>query len=225
MAFRKIPRSGLALILLLLAGCAVQTAPRWRLTADTELQLLATALLEGHDRQAAWHLSEAVHAATATAQPEAVGRVWLYACAVDTARLDNALCSHYVALPQADQPESHRSYYAFLQGKWDDIAVDALPVAYRSVLAAKDNPSRESAVALIADPQSRLIAAAACVQAGQCGQTVVDVAVDTASAQGWRGALYPWLLRQRDGLVQSGDTAGASKVQARIQLLQPSSNK
>ncbi len=225
MALRKISRAGFALILLLLAGCAVQTAPRWRLTADSELQLLATALLEGQERQAAWRLSEAVRAATATAQPEAVGRVWLYACAIATARLDNTLCSRYAAMPQTDQPESHRSYYAFLQGKWADVAVATLPVVYHSVVTAKDSASREAAVAVIADPQSRLIAAAACVEAGQCGQGGVNVAVDTASAQGWRGALYPWLLRQRDGLLQGGDTVGAHKVQARIDLLRATSGK
>lgn len=221
MALRKISRSGLALIGLLAAGCAVQTAPRWQLTADNELQLLSTALLEGQDRQAAWHLSEALRAATSTARPEAVGRVWLYACAIDMAKLDSSLCSHYAALPQSDQPESHRSYYAFLQGKWNAVAGDTLPAAYHSVVTAKDSASRESAVAVIADPQSRLIAAAACVQAGLCGQAVIDVAVDTASSQGWRGALYPWLLRQRDGLRQSGDAGGAAKVQARINLLRP----
>lgn len=219
MALRKIahPRTALTILLpVMLASCAVQTAPRWRLNTDSQLQSYADAVLTGRDKQAAWHLTEAVRESASTADAAAVGRVWLHACAIDTARLTSDLCSRYRQLPQTGQPAAHQSYFAFLRGEWNEVQAELLPPPYRPLLTAS---APDTAVAGIGDAQTRLIAAGACINAGKCGESTITLAVDTASAQGWRGAVYPWLLKQRESLLAKGDLAGAERVQARLDLL------
>ena len=49
---------------------------------------------------------------------------------------------------------------------------------------------------------------------------VVQQAVDTASAQGWRRALLAWLINQQRLAQEQGDTALAAQVQRRLDLLQ-----
>ena len=71
----------------------------------------------------------------------------------------------------------------------------------------------------MADPLSRLVAAAVLVQAGHGSPDVVAAGVQAASDQGWTRPLLAWLGWQLRQAKVAGDAELARRTQARIDLL------
>ena len=86
-----------------------------------------------------------------------------------------------------------------------------------------------SALARIDDPQSRLIAAGVLFRQGRADPGVIALAIDTASAQGWRRALLAWLQVQAQvetGAVlltfeNAGEAGAVFHVYDRLALAEP----
>ena len=76
-----------------------------------------------------------------------------------------------------------------------------------------------STLQALADPLSRLVGAAVLLQAGAAGPAVATLAVDTASAQGWRRPLLAWLGLQRQRAATAGNAEAAARLQRRIDLV------
>ena len=70
-------------------------------------------------------------------------------------------------------------------------------------------------------PLSRLVAAGTLFRAGQAGREVAAVAVDTASAQGWRRPLMAWLTVQANLAQAAGDAEAAAQAGRRLALMAP----
>lgn len=71
----------------------------------------------------------------------------------------------------------------------------------------------------MADPLSRLVAAAVLVQAGHGSPAVVAAGVQAASDQGWTRPLLAWLGWQLRQAQAAGDAELARRIQTRIDLL------
>ena len=67
---------------------------------------------------------------------------------------------------------------------------------------------------------STLVAAGVMLQRGTLSPAVLAVAVDTASAQGWRRPLLAWLGLQLKAAEAAGDAAEAERLRRRIALVQ-----
>jgi primosomal protein N'' len=72
----------------------------------------------------------------------------------------------------------------------------------------------------IDDPLSRLIAVAVLFQAGKASPPMIDAAIETASAQGWRRPLLAWLKVQAMRAEKAGDAAETQRLQRRIALVE-----
>jgi hypothetical protein len=70
------------------------------------------------------------------------------------------------------------------------------------------------------DPLSRLVAVALLFHAGQANPVLIDRAVDTASAQGWRRPLLAWLKVQALRAEKAGDNNELQRLQRRIALVE-----
>jgi hypothetical protein len=70
----------------------------------------------------------------------------------------------------------------------------------------------------IDDPLSRLVAIGVLFQRGGASPEAIALAVDTASAQGWRRPLLAWLGVQLELAETAGDTAAAEQLRRRIAL-------
>lgn len=79
-----------------------------------------------------------------------------------------------------------------------------------------------AAVAQVADPLSRLVAAGAALRAGRATPETLVLATQTASAQGWRRPLLAWLLLREQRARATGDAALADALARRIRLVQSS---
>jgi hypothetical protein len=118
---------------------------------------------------------------------------------------------------RADASAGERAYADFLAGRLAPADAALLPPAYRA-LAASQAEVAVDALRAIDDPLSRLIATGVLFQQGRANPEAIALAVDTASAQGWRRPLLAWLGVQLAVAEKSGDAAAAAALKRRLSL-------
>lgn len=203
----------------LLAGCAGTPAPDWRINAGSALQRMQQALLQGKDRVATNEYRRARDEVAATGRPDLVARVELLRCAAWTASLQFEPCEGFERL-RLDAAAPEQAYAAYLRGHLDAGQRHLLPPAQQPLaVAPQGEAAQRAALQATADPLSRLLAAALWLQAGQAAPEVIALAVQTASAQGWRRPLLAWLNLQQQRARQAGDIAEANRIGRRIELV------
>ncbi|MEO7031345.1 MAG: hypothetical protein ABI351_05280 [Herbaspirillum sp.] len=203
-------------VLALLAGCS-STPPvaDWQANTHAALQRYNAAYLSGDTRAAEQEFLRARSESSRTGRADVVAQVELSRCATQVASLDFDACPGFTALA-ADATEAQRSYAAYLDGRWQDLDIKLLPPQQREMLARLQLDSRLTG---ITEPLSRLVAAGALFKSGQLHLADVAVAVDTASAAGWRRPLLAWLGVQEKLAHQAGDSVTVARVQRRIDLV------
>jgi len=194
------------LIAALLAGCGNRPqAPDWQGNAKAATERSVAAYLVGNARVDAAEFSRARDEVSRTGRADLLARVELLHCAAQVASLVFGPCEGFERL-RADAAAPERAYADYLLAKPADAAL--LP-----------EPHRAAAPATIADPLARLIAAGVAFEAGRADPTLIALAVDTASAQGWRRPLLAWLGVQLKLAEQSGPSDEAERLRRRIALV------
>ncbi len=206
-----------AAIVASVAGCASTPPPDWQLDAHAALDRAVAAQLEGNDRVAALDFDRGRGALARTGRVDLVARGELLRCAARLASLQFERCDGFEPL-RADAPAAERAYADYLQGPLADAGrIALLPAAQRAAAAASG--ADPAVLRAIADPLSRLVAAAVWLRDGRASPAVLAVAVDTASAQGWRRPLLAWLQAQRLQAERAGQPDEAARLQRRIDLV------
>ena len=202
-----------------LSACASKhRAPDWAINEQGAAERATEAYLSGDSRVAEAEWRRARSEVTRTARPDLLARLELARCAAQVAALDAAPCSGYDAVA-TDAAEPEQAYARYLRGQLSAADVALLPKAQQAI-ATQQAAQAAATLAAIEDPLSRLVAAGALAVRGPLPMAVVQQAVDTASAQGWRRALLAWLINQQRLAQEQGDTALAAQVQRRLDLLQ-----
>ncbi|MDR0213151.1 MAG: hypothetical protein LBJ15_04000 [Comamonas sp.] len=208
----------LAISVIALAACGNQPpAPDWALSAEAAAQKASVAYLQGQQRVEELQWKKARDAVASTGRPDLAARVELMRCAAQVASLEWDNCPGYAALAQ-DAAEPEQAYVRYLQAQLEMVDVAQLPEPQRAVasaIAASGTP----ALADIKDPLSRLVAAGVVLRAGGVTPQLLQLGVETASAQGWRRPLMAWLLLQRKAAQQAGDMQDAAAIDRRLKLL------
>ena len=196
----------LVLSTLLLAACTHQPPPPdWLLTARSAGEQHARFYLEGRDRLAQSQLQTARAAVSRTGNASAMARIELHACAARIASLQPPACPEFQPLAD-DAGQAENAYFRYLTGQLAEGDLALLPATQQ---AAWRNPSSLSD---ITDPLSRLLAAAALLHAGRLLPVAHQIAIDTASQQGWRRPLAHWLQLEEERLNRAGDAAAAAAM-------------
>jgi outer membrane murein-binding lipoprotein Lpp len=215
-------RAAVVLGWLLVAGCSSSPpVPDWQLSAQGASERATEAYLSGVDRVATAEASRVQAAVASSGRLDLMARVALLHCAAQVASLVGDACPAYQALA-SDAAAPEQAYARYLAGQATAADAELLPAAHRPLLQAA---SPAPAVTAIGDPLSRLVAAGVLLRRERADDAVVAVAVDTASAQGWRRPLLAWLAVQRARLLEVGDREGAGRVQRRIDLVAPPPTK
>jgi hypothetical protein len=149
-----------------------------------------------------------------TAQPALVARAELTRCAVLVASLDFAPCTGFEPL-RRDAADAERAYADFLEGKATPDQAKLLPEPYRGVAGGETGAA---AVKKIEEPLPQLVAAGVLLRTQKADPELLQLAADTASAQGWRRAVLAWLGAQAMRAEQAGATEEAARLRRRMEL-------
>ncbi|WP_426114429.1 hypothetical protein [Massilia sp. PWRC2] len=209
------PRHGLLLAAaLLLAACVSrQVEPAWRSDASGALDSFTKEYLAGNSAAAAADFARARSAMSSTGRAALVAHAELLRCAVKTASAEVGECDGFAPLA-ADATPAERAYAAYLAGHWQALPADLLPPQHQAI-------ARGSAgLAGMSDPLAQLVAAGALLQAGRLAPADIALAIDTASAQGWRRPLLTWLGVAAQRAQAAGDVAEVARIHRRIALVQ-----
>ena len=202
----------------LLACSSGQKVPDWAINEQGAAERATEAYLSGDTRVADAEWRRARDEVRRTARPDLLARLELARCAAQVAALDVSPCSGYDAVAQ-DAAAPEQAYARYLRGAQQPADVVLLPKAQQPI-AAQSSAQAAAVLAAIDDPLSRLVAAGALAVRGPLPMPVVQQAVDTATAQGWRRALMAWLINQQRLAQEQGDTALAAQVQRRLDVMQ-----
>lgn len=214
--------AGAGVVLALLVGACANNppTPEWRLNAKSGLDRALAAWLAGDTRVEAQEFEIVRSEIARTGRPALLARAELVRCASRVASLVIEPCAAFQALAQDAEPPE-RAYAAFLAGQAVPQDVPLLPEQQRALAAAGATPASDlAALERMTDPLSRLVGAAVSLQRGRASPGVVGLAVDTASAQGWRRPLLAWLHVQLRRAESAGDSAVAERVRRRIGLVE-----
>ncbi len=206
--------AGLALVLLLSACGSKPRQPDWLMNADGAQDRFERAYLQGDDGVAATEFTRLRTEVASTAQPGLVARAELTRCAVQVASLDFSPCTGFEPL-RADAPDAERAYADFLAGTLTSGQAKSLPDPYRGIAGGQGGAA---ALKGIKDPLPRLIAAGVLLRTEKADPEVLQVAVDTASEQGWRRSVMAWLGAQAMRAEKAGATEEAARLRRRMQL-------
>lgn len=193
-------------------------APEWQMNAKSSVERAAEAWLVGNNRVEAAEFARARSEVASTGRPGLLARVELMRCATRVASLEMEPCKGFEALA-ADAAPAEQAYARYLAGRSQAADAPLLPEPHRPFAAGSAAP--DAAVAAIPDPLSRLVAAGALFQRSQATPGVIALAVDTASAQGWRRPLLAWLKVQQARAQAGGAADEAARIQRRIDLIAP----
>lgn len=205
----------------LLAACAGKPPPPdWQMNARSAAERLVETHLSGDARLAALELARLRGEIARTGRPDLLARAELLRCAAQVASVEFDDCPAYRAL-ETDAAAPERAYAAYLAGRADAGSIALLPAAQQALARPHAaSPADAAALQQIEDPLSRLVAAGVLLRSGQAHPAVYAVAVDTASARGWRRPLLAWLKLQLQRAEQAGDNAETQRLQRRIALVE-----
>ena len=199
-----------AALIACVAGCAGTPPPEWAADAHAAMQQTVAAALEGRTVVEQAEFVRVREQLSRTGRVDLLARAELLRCAAHAARLDDGACPGFER-HRSDADRADRAYADYLAGRLDPADLPLLPAAQQA--AARGDAQ---SLARVDDPLARLVAASTLLRAGRAGPEAVALAVDAASAQGWRAALLAWLQVQKHFALRDGDAALAQRVQRRI---------
>jgi hypothetical protein len=209
------PRSFLsaALIALLSACASGPQPPDWQMNAKASLDRAVAAYLEGNVLVETQEFKRARDEIARTGRLDLLARVELVRCAGRVASLVLEDCAGFEKL-RADAAPPERAYADFLAARLQPSDLPSLPPQYRAIASV----GSDAALQGIADPLSRLVAAGVLFRSRRATPATLALAVDTASAQGWRRPLLAWLGAQALRAEQAGDAQAAQRLRRRMEF-------
>jgi hypothetical protein len=206
-----------------LAACSsTAPTPDWQLNAQQSNERALKAYLEGNKRVALAETARAHNEVARTGRVDLLARLTLAQCAAQIASLEQTSCPRFEKfyLDVSATELTYASYLGIAIGNIKPIDIQLLPSAHQTVARLQDDATAATAVAEIADPLARLIAAGVLFQRNLASPNLIDTAIETASAQGWRRPLLAWLGLQRARAEKAGATLQVEQISRRIRIIE-----
>jgi hypothetical protein len=205
-----------AVAALLLAACSsTPPPPDWQSNSKLAIERAVTAYLNGDTRIEALEFERARREVARTGRFDLAARIELLRCAARIASLSFEPCSGFEAIRE-QSGAAERVYADYLEGRAiapQDIAL--LPAAQQIGAGSDSGDSLKD----IADPFARLVAAGVRFRTQRADPAAIDLAIATASAQGWAVPLVTWLRVQLKRAEAAGAADEARRLRRRIELI------
>ncbi len=210
-----------AAILVLLAACGSggPPPPDWKTDAAERIGRYQRHALTGENTLAERYFRDALGATGGAGRIAESARLWLVRCATRRAMLIDDDCAEYAEFADAAPDPARETYHRFLTLHWDALDPGLLPAQHRELVRAPAH-ARQAALARIADPLARLLAASLLVMRGEAGPDILELATETASERGWRQPLLAYLKLQESQAASAGDADALTRLRLRIRLVE-----
>jgi hypothetical protein len=210
-------------VFFLLAGCGTtKPAASWLSTGSNQLDSYKKHYLTGQEKIAALEFNDALKEIKKSGDLEILARSHLIRMAMQTATLQDLVSAEYLKIEAVHPSPANRNFYAFLQGEIAQVDAKLLPAQYLGfveTLRRTDEGERLRAIEQMEDPVSQLIAVGILVRMGQDNEAVLQRALATASAEGWKKALLVYLARLQAYYSGKQEMSKALTIEQRINLI------
>ena len=205
--------AGAAVALLVGACSSTPPPPDWQSNSKLAIERAVAAHLNGDARIEALELERARREVARTGRFDLAARIELMHCAARIASLAFEPCTGFEAIRE-QSGAAERAYADYLEGR--SIAPQDI-----TLLPAAQQIGAGSASSLkdIADPFARLVAIGVRFRTDRADPAAIDLAIDTASAQGWAVPLVTWLGVQLKRAEAAGADDEARRLRRRIDLI------
>jgi len=210
-----------ALTLLAACGSSGPPPPDWETDAADLIERYAKHALRGENTLAERYFQQAIAATGGAGRVAETARLWLARCAVRRAMLIDDACAEYADLATVETTPADRAYFRFITLDWNGIDPALLPAQHRDLAAALPDRRRD-VPARVTDPLARLLEASLLVMRREHDASILELATETASAQGWRQPLLTYLTLRRQQAETAGQQELADRLTRRIRLVETS---
>ena len=218
---RKVPV--LLMMVLLVSACGQSAVlPDWQENGYRHLENYKTYFLSGREDASEPHFLKAVREIAAGNDMNLLSLAYLTKFGLHTAALESFETTEFARLYRQDPLPANMAYCHFLKGNFSAVDPGLLPARYADVLKAvstKDPALAVRAMTAIEDPLSRLIACGVWVRYLPYDEQILQIAVATASANGWKRPLWAYLDRLQNYYESNGDAVKAGRIRDRLLLL------
>ncbi len=210
-------------LVILLSSCGGgKVVPDWKKDSVSLIEKYERAELKGNNTLAERYFEQALDATGSAAKIEETARLHLIRCATRQASLTFETCSGYLEYAKLGTSTDDDTYHRLISGQWEKLDARKLPSQYRDFATNRDPAKNLAILQKIDDPFSRLIAISIVVMQKQADDGILNLAVETASEQGWRKPLLVYLKLQENRARLKGDSAAMERIHARIKLVEES---
>ncbi|MFO7568211.1 MAG: hypothetical protein R6W75_00300 [Smithellaceae bacterium] len=212
----------LVISIALLCSCGSAQVPDWKDKGFRHLENYKDYFLSGREDVTEPHFLKARREIAASNDLNLLALAYLTKYALHAASLEDFDAADFAKLQRLEPNEANMAYCHFLKGNFSAIDARVLPARYAGVVKAalaRDTSQAAREIPLIADPLSRLIACGVWVKYVRSDESILLVAVATASENGWRRPLWAYLAKLQSYYEERGEKARAEAVNERLQIL------
>lgn len=211
------------IVVLLICACGgAGQIPVWKEKGYSQLDEYKNSFLTGSEESTEPHFLKATREIAAGNDLGLLTVAYLTKYALHTASLEPFDASEFAKLYRLEPHPADMAYCHFLKGNFSAVDPKELPARYAGVLKAasrRDAATAGREIAAIDDPLSRLIACGVWTRYLFADEAILQIGIDTASANGWRRPLWAYLERLQSYYLENGDSAKANRVSERLKLL------
>ena len=196
--------------------------PSGKKTPPDILKLIRRSFLTGKEDDSGPHFLKAINEASSGNDFYILSTLYLTKYALHTASLERFDTSDFARIYRLEPYAANMSFCHFLKGNFRAIDLQVLPSSYKGVVIAALSKDLKSAIRelnAIDDPLSRLIACGVWVQYMPYDDTILQTAIATSQAHGWRRPLFAYLDKLYIYYSELNNLDKAEAVKLRLNIL------
>ena len=206
--------------LFMLVSCGAGHIPAWKQNAAANTASFIESSFTGNETYASKYFDKLVEDFRMTVDPDEIVKAYLARCAVNFALLEYSDCSEVKEMLPLLKNKDNIAYYNFVSGKTRNP--DDVPKKYSDVVEISqkcDVKKANSELSSEKEPVTLMVKAAFFVKTGCYDAETADIAVNTASKEGWKRATLKYLALQLSYLEKHGEMQKAELVKKRMELV------
>ena len=199
-----------------------QPIPQWKDKSYRQLETYKNDFLADKEDATEPHFRKAREAFSAGNDLDLLAKAYLTRMALQAAVLADIDDSDFIRIDKLQPSTINRSYYDFIKGNFSAMQKTEPPHPYnrlKGAIAGKDTAAAAREIAAMENNLSRLIACGVWVKHLPYNDDILLIAITTASAQGWRRALFAYLNKLQAYYQEQNDQQKALNIKERLELL------